>query len=53
MIGRLPWKIDEKDPSIIYDADDEIIAENYTFLHIDDFEAIVGLVNGPDEFDDE
>ena len=45
MINPLPWKLDEEDPSIIYDANGEIIAEDYRFLHVDDFEAICRLVN--------
>ena len=40
MKSPLPWKIDESDPSIIYDAHGDIIAEDYKFLHVDDFEAI-------------
>ncbi len=45
MINPLPWKLDEQDPSIIYDAEGEIIAKDYTFLHVDDFESICKLVN--------
>ena len=45
MISPLPWKIDEVDPSIIYDVNGEIIAKNYTFIHVDDFEAICRLFN--------
>ena len=45
MISPLPWKLDEDDPSIIYDADGEIIAEGYRFVHVDDFEAICKLFN--------
>ncbi len=40
MKSLLPWKLDEGDPSIIYDANGNIIAEDYKFLHVDDFEAI-------------
>ena len=40
MISRLPWKIDESDPSVISDANGDIIAEGYKFFHVDDFEAI-------------
>ena len=40
MISTLPWKLDESDPSIIYDANGNVIAEDYKFLHVDDFEAI-------------
>jgi len=45
MINPIPWKIDENDPSIIYDADGEVIAKDYKFLHVDDFETICNLVN--------
>ena len=47
MISPLPWKINvEKDDSgIIRDANDEIIAEDYTFKDLDDFEAIPRLIN--------
>ena len=45
MMSPLPWTLDEGDPSIIYDSDGEIIAEDYKFLHVDDFEAICKLVN--------
>ncbi len=40
MKSPLPWKLDESDPSIIYDANGNIIAEDYKFLHVDDFEAV-------------
>ncbi len=45
MMSPRPWKIDEVDPSAIRDATGEFIAENYTFLHVDDFESLVVLVN--------
>ncbi len=44
MKSPLPWKLDEGDPSIIYDAHGNIIAEDYKFLHVDDFEAICKLI---------
>lgn len=44
MISPLFWKLNEDDPSIIYDADGEIIAKDYKFLHVDDFEAICELI---------
>ena len=40
MKSPAPWKLDRNDPSIIYDANGNIIAEDYKFLHVDDFEAI-------------
>lgn len=46
MISKLPWRLDEEDPHIIYDADGEIIAKNYRFFHVDDFEAICRLIVG-------
>lgn len=45
MMSPRPWKLDEDDPSIIYDADGEIIAENYRFFHVDDFERLVNYIN--------
>ena len=45
MISKLPWRIDESDPSRIYDATGETIAKDYKFLHMDDFEAICKLIN--------
>lgn len=45
MISPLPWKLDENEPDTIYDADGEIIAKNYRFLHLDDFEGLVKMVN--------
>lgn len=45
MISPLPWKLNEEDPSIIYDAEGEIIAKDYRFLHLDDFESICRLFN--------
>ncbi len=45
MVSSLPWKLDESDPSKIYDADDNIIAEDYKFIHVDDFEAICRLLS--------
>ena len=46
MTSKLPWHIDENDPSIIYAADGEIVAKDYTFVHVDDFEAICRLIEG-------
>lgn len=46
MISPLPWRLDEEDPHIIYDADGEVIAEDYRFVHVDDFEAICRLIEG-------
>ena len=45
MISPTPWRISTSNPSVIYDADDEIVAENYTFAHVDDFESLCKLVN--------
>jgi hypothetical protein len=45
MTSKFPWRLDEEDPHIIYDADGEIIAKNYTFVHVDDFERICEMVN--------
>lgn len=39
MISPLPWHLDENGDKI-YDNDGNLIAENYTFLHVDDFEFI-------------
>ena len=44
MISKLPWRLDE-DGMIIYDAEGEIVAVNYRFNHVDDFEAICRLIN--------
>jgi|GEM_PF-4231486 len=44
MVSPLPWRLDENDPSIIYDANNEVIAKNYKFIHVDDFEAICRLI---------
>jgi len=44
MISPLPWRLDENDPSIIYDANNEVIAKSYKFIHVDDFEAICRLI---------
>ena len=46
MISPLPWKIDpeQDDSGIIRDANNEIIAEDYTFKNLDDFEAIPELI---------
>ena len=49
MISPLPWEIDESDPSTIYDAAGEAIAENYKFFHVDDFEAICKMINKSSE----
>lgn len=45
MISQFPWKLDEHDTSVIYDANGNIIAKDYKFIHMDDFEAICELVN--------
>ena len=45
MISPMPWVYDVTDSSIIYDANGEIIAKDYKFLHIDDFEYICDFVN--------
>ena len=45
MISSMPWVFDETDTSTIYDANGEIIAKDYRFLHIDDFECICDFVN--------
>jgi hypothetical protein len=45
MISSTPWKLDENDPAIIYYANGEIIAKDYKFEHIDDFEFICRAVN--------
>ena len=45
MISPLPWTLDEHDPAKIFSAEGDVIAENYTFLDMDDFEAICELVN--------
>jgi len=45
MMHPLPWKIDDMDCGIIRDNDGEIIAENYKFIDLDDFEGLVKLVN--------
>ncbi len=45
MMSKFPWKLDENDPSIIYDADGDVIAKDYTFVHLDDFEGLVKLIN--------
>ena len=44
MISKLPWKLDEDDPSKIYSADGDIVAQDYTFVNMDDFEAICRLI---------
>ena len=44
MINPLPWTLDEEDPATIYDADGEIVAKDYKFLHVDDFQAICKLI---------
>jgi len=43
MISKLPWRLDE-DGMIIYDADGEVVAEDYKFNHVDDYEAICNLI---------
>lgn len=50
MISKLPWKINEENPSQIHDADNNLIADNYTFLHVDDFEAICKLMSLQSEY---
>ncbi len=45
MLSPLPWKLDEHDPSKIYDANGKIIAEDYRFLHINDFERIPQIIS--------
>jgi len=45
MISALPWKLDKHDPSVIYSADGDVIAQNYTFNNMDDFESICKMVN--------
>jgi len=45
MINPLPWKLDEHNPSIIYSAEGDVIAKDYTFLNVDDFEGICDMVN--------
>lgn len=40
MISPKPWKLDDHDPSIIYDANGDVIAMDYKFLHVDDFESL-------------
>ena len=39
MISKLPWFLGWN-PSFILDADGEVVAENYKFVHVDDFEYI-------------
>lgn len=43
MISKLPWRLDE-DGDKIYDDDDNVIAEDGKFFHVDDFEAIPQLI---------
>lgn len=43
MVSPFPWKIDDDDASIVRDAEGTVIARNYQFLHVDDFEAIVKI----------
>ena len=45
MISKLPWKLNG-DGDKIYNADGELVAQDYKFEHVDDFEAICDLVNG-------
>jgi len=45
MMSPLPWKIDDNDVSKMYDADGQLIAENYTFFNVDDFEGICKVIN--------
>ena len=40
MISPKPWRLDKHDVSIIHDATGEVIARDYEFLHIDDFESL-------------
>jgi len=51
MTSPFPWKLDENDPAKICDADGEVIAEDYTFLHVDDFESLCRLVNAGSELE--
>lgn len=44
MVSPLPWKLDEHGQTI-FDAEGEVIAQDYRFRHVDDFEAICRLVN--------
>lgn len=43
MMSPFPWILDENDPSIIYDADGDVVAANYRFINVDDFEGIVRI----------
>jgi hypothetical protein len=43
MISSLPWRLTE-DGDKIYDADNNIIAKDYKFLHLDDFQSICRLI---------
>ena len=45
MISALPWELDIEDPSRIISADGNVIAKDYRFLDMDDFEAICRLIN--------
>ena len=47
MMSPFPWKIDpeQDDAGFIRDANNEIIAEDFRFLDLDDFEGIPELVN--------
>jgi hypothetical protein len=50
MISKLPWKLDTEDLSVIRDANGKIIAKDYRFLHVDDFERICDLINNKREY---
>ena len=43
MISKLPWTLE--DSAKILSADGDIVAEDYTFKNMDDFEAICDIVN--------
>lgn len=45
MISILPWRLDENDPSVILDSDGDIVAKDYKFECVDDFERLPKLVN--------
>ena len=44
-INPLPWKLDDNDCAKIINEEGDIIAEDYTFKNMDDFEALPELVN--------
>jgi len=45
MLSPRPWRLDDNDSAKIYDANGDVVAEDYRFLHVDDFEAICRSVN--------